>query len=459
MRVQALGMPIEMQIIQTGEVNEDLTLRSFRFEYRASGQQTYLMGTVEPSGIQLVSRSEGYSATKTIPISTPVYHTDSIQLLLAQEVLEVGKKVSYAVFEPMLSAIGTVHAAVLDREKLELPDGDEVSAYKVEIEFKGLSTQIWINENGDVFKEISEAAGIPFLAVRETEEQARDLNYISRGIGENNPNAAPLDLVDSSKVVPNRLLPHPESIRRLEIKTTGMEVSNLILDGTLQALQSHDDGHLAILLRQYDYAGMKGRLHESRPPYSPTFTGGKQGGIEPSGLDEYLHDDLYIQTSHPRIRQKAIEITLVSTNPWDAACAIASYLYQNIQKEGRGTIPSSLEVLNTMKGDCTEHSSLFTALARAIGIPTKIVTGLVYTNQGFFYHAWNEVFIAGDWVPIDSTLNRLEVDATHIKLAEGSLDQQAEIVQIIGKLKIEILSFELPHRPWHMPTIHGRNEY
>jgi hypothetical protein len=45
----------------------------------------------------------------------------------------------------------------------------------------------------------------------------------------------------------------------------------------------------------------------------------------------------------------------------------------------------------------------------------------------------------GEWVPIDSTFGQTRVDATHIKLFEGELDQQYKIFQFMGKTQIEIL--------------------
>ena len=93
-----------------------------------------------------------------------------------------------------------------------------------------------------------------------------------------------------------------------------------------------------------------------------------------------------------------------------------------------------------MKGDCNEHSTLFAALARSLGIPAKICAGLVYQDDGFYYHAWNEVFVNGRWYPIDATLNRIEMDAAHVKLTEGSLDAQSDIVKLIGNLKVNVLT-------------------
>jgi len=52
---------------------------------------------------------------------------------------------------------------------------------------------------------------------------------------------------------------------------------------------------------------------------------------------------------------------------------------------------SALEVLHSRKGECQAHTMLYTALARACGIPTRIVGGLVYMEGlGFLYHSWAE---------------------------------------------------------------------
>ena len=135
-------------------------------------------------------------------------------------------------------------------------------------------------------------------------------------------------------------------------------------------------------------------------------------------------------------------MTRESENAWEASLAIAQWLYDNIDKEMRGTIPSAVEVFKTMKGDCNEHSTLFAAMARSIGIPATICSGLVYQGDGFYYHAWNEVYVGGRWLPIDVTLDRFEMDAAHIRLAVGSLDSMADIVKLIGNIDVEIISFE-----------------
>ena len=81
-------------------------------------------------------------------------------------------------------------------------------------------------------------------------------------------------------------------------------------------------------------------------------------------------------------------------------------------------------------------------MARAVGLPARIAAGIVYSDQsyggdGFFYHAWPEVWL-GRWIAIDPTFGQFPADATHIKLVEGDLDQQIALIRVVGKLDIEI---------------------
>ena len=83
---------------------------------------------------------------------------------------------------------------------------------------------------------------------------------------------------------------------------------------------------------------------------------------------------------------------------------------------------------------------LLTALLRAAGIPARECVGLVYTDHKFYYHAWTEAYL-GQWITMDATLDQMPVDATHITLAHGGLDRQAELMSLMGKLQLEILDY------------------
>ncbi|MFC4597058.1 transglutaminase domain-containing protein [Cohnella hongkongensis] len=60
----------------------------------------------------------------------------------------------------------------------------------------------------------------------------------------------------------------------------------------------------------------------------------------------------------------------------------------------------------TRKGVCIDYARLYAAMARAVGLDVRVVTGLGYDGRGGYgAHAWNEVYTAEDgrWIPLDST--------------------------------------------------------
>jgi transglutaminase-like putative cysteine protease len=103
---------------------------------------------------------------------------------------------------------------------------------------------------------------------------------------------------------------------------------------------------------------------------------------------------------------------------------------------------SAVEVLHARKGECQAHALLYTAMARAAGIPTKLVGGIVYMEgMGFLYHSWAESYADG-WIVVDPTFNQVGVDATHIKLVEGhDWTSLLQIGKVVGQIKVKISDY------------------
>ena len=64
-----------------------------------------------------------------------------------------------------------------------------------------------------------------------------------------------------------------------------------------------------------------------------------------------------------------------------------------LDKKPTVSLPSAREVLRTKVGDCNEHTALYVAMARSLGLPARIAVGLAYSRGAFYYHAWPEVYI------------------------------------------------------------------
>ena len=97
------------------------------------------------------------------------------------------------------------------------------------------------------------------------------------------------------------------------------------------------------------------------------------------------------------------------------------------------------QLLQRRRGDCTEHAALFTALARALGLPARTVAGLCWMGDAagtFGGHAWSEVVLDGAWTPVDPTRGQTRIDAGHVRLGhEGGPSG----LSLRGKLRFELL--------------------
>jgi hypothetical protein len=136
--------------------------------------------------------------------------------------------------------------------------------------------------------------------------------------------------------------------------------------------------------------------------------------------------------------QQAVRIVGLERDPRVIAEKLNRWVFDSLKKEVTFTIPNALDVLRSRKGDCNEHTQLYAALARSVGIPTRIATGLAYVRGKFYYHAWPEVFL-GDWVAVDPTFGQFPADAAHLRFQIGGLAQQADLIRLVGNLKIDVL--------------------
>jgi len=120
-----------------------------------------------------------------------------------------------------------------------------------------------------------------------------------------------------------------------------------------------------------------------------------------------------------------------------------AWLFEHVEKVPVLSIPNALDTLRTLQGDCNEHSVLYAALARSLGIPCRIAIGVVYSDTlgGFGYHAWPEVYHGG-WYPLDPTLGQVAADATHIKLFSGDIESWVQLIGFVGQLQLEVLEVE-----------------
>ncbi|MDP7036038.1 MAG: transglutaminase-like domain-containing protein [Planctomycetota bacterium] len=149
----------------------------------------------------------------------------------------------------------------------------------------------------------------------------------------------------------------------------------------------------------------------------------------------FLKDSPGIQSAHPEMVALAQKIVGLETSPRKKAERIVHWVYANVEKS-RLFDTDALTVLRKRKGDCSEHSILAVALARASGIPAQKEGGMMYAGDRqnvFVAHAWVRFYLEGAWVEMDPTWDQVQVDATHITLTSTGFSKlQGQKIQVLG---------------------------
>ena len=144
-----------------------------------------------------------------------------------------------------------------------------------------------------------------------------------------------------------------------------------------------------------------------------------------------------VNSKHPAIEAQALALTAGLRGDRHRAEALLKWVHKTLKKQLATHIPSASQVLERRVGDCTEHTWLFVALARASGLAARPVYGLMYIDSdepGFGYHAWADVAIDGRWLAVDPTWGQMPADATHIRLGEDGM----AVASVMGGLGISL---------------------
>ena len=173
--------------------------------------------------------------------------------------------------------------------------------------------------------------------------------------------------------------------------------------------------------------------------------------LEEPEIARYLEPTAMAQSDAPMITAAAREIVGPETNSLTAAELIVAAVFHGIAKEAgvRGSATAT-EVLQNAAGDCTEHAVLVVALMRAVGIPARVVDGIVIAADAdgagvAGYHAWAEIWL-GQWIGVDATVNETGTSARYLQFGidePGSVGSGGKMMRSIGKTKIELGAHEL----------------
>lgn len=409
-KMTGLGFSRDMTARESYTVNPDLSLRSFDVSLTVDGSPRRVSGDVGEKAIRVTIESVGTRKTKSLPKKGLVYPPPALNLYPILQGVAEKKKYRVSMFDPESVSLKDVRIAVIG---IETVDGRDAVHLRNDL-YPFVDNDVWVDGTGITLRESVRDGMIETRL--ESEASAR--SFLTDAA------LSKKDLIlDFSLVRIEPPIERPTAARRLTLALSGFPEGFPLISDAVQRVERREGGEVLFTV---DLAATSGGWPSS----------------EAADRSRYLESSERILSDNPEMARRAAEILSGTTEPRAAVEKLTRWVAAYVED----TVTDSrtpLETLEKRTGNCQSHARLYVSLARAAGIPTRFVSGLVYAEgKGFLYHSWAESFV-GYWLPVDPTFGEIPANATHIKLVEGdSSDDMAPLSALIGKLSGKVITTE-----------------
>jgi hypothetical protein len=412
-KMLVLGFSREAASRETYLVDRDLSLRSFTVEQTIDGSPMRLKGEFTAGGVSVTIEAGGKKREKRLKTSKKVYPPAVLNIYPLMRGIVPGKEYRLQMLDVEEVKVKEVTVTALGRETL--PEGGEAVHLRNDL-YQFVDNDVWVDVAGNTIRE-SVRDG---LIVTRAEDGADTRRFILDAA------LAKRDMVlDYSLVRVDRPIEKPLTVKKLAVELSGFgDDVPIISDGRQTGL----------------------RLAAGRVLFTIDTAPGISGeGSVPVAAPEngkFLETSDRILADGSETREAAENILAGERDPRAKIRLLTRWVADSVEESVTDS-QTSQEILRNRIGNCQSHARLYTALARAAGIPTRFVSGIVYVEgKGFLYHSWAESY-AERWVAVDPTFGQVPADATHIKLSEGdSPEDLAPIAGLIGRLTAKIVDVQ-----------------
>jgi len=405
------------------EYGPDLRPAYHRSEQDEFGRAKIIEARRQGNQLHVKTIAGGVPREKTLTVSETFGSELILSVASSQGKLPDHAEYVFQSFVPELEMLVDFTVTCSGREMIEA-GGQQVEALKIIFAATsiGLEMNWWVDERGEMIRQT-----IPSM-----------MNLLLEKVTQEEAMASLTPLAISDHIAVEKRMGNARRLTYVHLTgdSDGIPAADLVPNGPLQKVVATGPQTAQIVVQAETDEGLAGLSFPFSGPH----------------LAEYLEPTDIIQSGDPAIVAKAREIVGDETDAWAAAQKLTKWVYANMGKVDHDPQPyTAIECLTLMKGDCSEHSTLLCALSRAVGIPSKFVTGVIYMDngqdRGYFYHAWNELYV-GRWVSVDATWGETTSNAGHLTLASGSLTSESfaqtnlSSVRSMGVLKLEVADFK-----------------
>ncbi len=166
--------------------------------------------------------------------------------------------------------------------------------------------------------------------------------------------------------------------------------------------------------------------------------------IKGEEFEPYLAETDFIKPADEGIMEAARKVVAGKQTALEAVRALSAWVNGYIESAMIVETLSGPQVLARKTGKCSEYSTLFASLARAVGIPTRIVLGDRMVGGQWGGHMWNEAYV-GRWIPVDTGADEVGESFALLKFihADSVNGTQPLRWKLTESLDISIVDFEL----------------
>ncbi len=415
--LKGLGSDVTIERTHVEYIGPDLMPRHFLFTSNQSGLKQ-VEGRIIDGVAHIKTTLNGEMTESEVPVPPDTISEYTGVELLFQQGLKIGDKRNFHVFSfDLLKPVKTeIEVEAQDTLTYQAEEKQVYVLRQTMDMMNKLTTKVWLDTDGVSYRAETPMMGFSMVTTKTDKEAA---------LGDTEE----VDIVLKTRILPSGK--HPTRNARnfeADVKLTSGSIADTIMSNSRQKLEANGEQAGRLSIQAPTVAA------EDCPDLPIRDAEGK-----------YLGASAYIQTDAPAIRAKTEEILDGEVNSWRAAEKLCQWVHTAItEKKISGGFGSSLTALETLSGDCTEHTVLFIALARAAGIPARICSGIAFGKDAFYYHFWAEVYV-GRWVQMDPTWGQTIADANHIQLDGSTLESDTllefaeDVLRTLNQLEIAIV--------------------
>ena len=368
LNVPAAGQGQRIEARTSANLSRALDLRTFEWSLRDRDARLRVNGVMDGDSLlslelQGVEGSQGSEVELDAPIVLPAL----VPMRMAfGSTMAIGQSYNLDVFDPLLLEQRPVELRITAESTFVIPDSadrpegqlewiparwDTVHAWYVTYEHDDFELDAWIDDLGQI---VSARTPTGFRI----ERTAYEIAYENFNRGDSVPVFPPsrgTDIVRQTTAAAN--VSTDRTVQVLRVRLEGIDLARMDLDGGQQRL--HGDT-LVVFTVDPDSMRATWRLPNR--------------DVE---LAAYREPRPLMPSTDPRIEAQARQTIGSTRSPTRAAEALVNWVYTEIDERASEGAVNAVDVLTARRGDANEQTALFVAMARAVALPARPVSGLV----------------------------------------------------------------------------------